>query len=776
MKKRILSLMLVFCMVFTMLPMAFATEGEAPKKEALIANAPTLFGASSARIVRMSVKNETGSEITKVYANEVGADTWGEPQWTTAIPNDGVFELVFTLTSSNTTFEIKVVWNGGEGEPSNIELGDMFQNLGCAIKPVNYGMVLEKLPSHSNAASYKISGGLDLSGVSADVDCTSAAPGNSHNHIADSTPCWEWDNTDKTLTLHAADIDGEIKLPEGGKIVKGKFDSVLNGAVYDGTTPEQFKLTTGETYYFDLSGELGTVTSGVSDKIGTINAAVPDLTLHYVPFTYAGTVNAYSLESSSSGNTGASAAATASDRSLFVANYNVSHSISWNELAGLAQNGSGTIPAENLIFGKTFDKNYKLRSLSAGSNSLNGIGSPAANEWDSILKKSNSSDNATGWIKNWSNIFSLGQDSYSTDSEYRALRGSISAAEWLGGTADNCTGIGWRPALEVLSADTLGSDGLKAVTLDLNGGSFNSESSINIVCAGDSFKAPSGKGLTRPSGNTTDYFKWNTQADGKGTVYEVGAEVPNTVTTLYAQWVDAPTGITTFDELKTAISSATPGDTITLGGDITDVAEIITINKSLTLDLNGKTLSMTGDANYLSVTGGTLTLQDTGTGGTLISEKSMHSGFGTVTLTNDASFVMTSGIVLNNYLVAGVYSGDIIVTKGTGTVTIQGGTLGENDRSRYGINNTSSDSAGEITVSGGTIYGKNSAIIHSSTNPVTISGVTTVLTGEGIEGLIQSDNTSSNTLNISGGTINRTNSQFTARSVICFPIATSAKA
>lgn len=45
---------------------------------------------------------------------------------------------------------------------------------------------------------------------------------------------------------------------------------------------EAFSLPTGQTYYFDLSGE--------ADHIGTINTALPDVTLHYVPFTYAGTI------------------------------------------------------------------------------------------------------------------------------------------------------------------------------------------------------------------------------------------------------------------------------------------------------------------------------------------------------------------------------------------------------------------------------------------------------------------------------------------------------
>lgn len=156
---------------------------------------------------------------------------------------------------------------------------------------------------------------------------------------------------------------------------------------------EQFNLTNGGTYYFDLSGETA--------NIGTINDAVPDTSLHYVPFTYVGTVNAYSLDSSSSGQTGASATAGRSptDRSLFVADYNVSHTVSWDDLN-----------KASLIFGKTFDTNYKLRSLSVGSSRTGSasdgsdyVGQPNTNEWDQILDKS------SDYIKHWSNIYSWGQ-------------------------------------------------------------------------------------------------------------------------------------------------------------------------------------------------------------------------------------------------------------------------------------------------------------------------------------------------------------------------------
>ncbi|MEG1579541.1 MAG: hypothetical protein RR336_12330, partial [Oscillospiraceae bacterium] len=165
--------------------------------------------------------------------------------------------------------------------------------------------------------------------------------------------------------------------------------------------------------------------------MGTINVGktvdkpypgVPDPTLHYVPFTYAGTVNAYSLEASGQASTDA----TASDRSLFVADYNVSHTRTWYELS-----------TADLIFDKVFDTNYKLRSLSVGSSHANNEGAPDTNEWDCILKKSGSTDNTTGWIKNWSGISSWGQDTGSTQKDNRMWRGFSSAA--AGGHA-NYTG------------------------------------------------------------------------------------------------------------------------------------------------------------------------------------------------------------------------------------------------------------------------------------------------------------------------------------------------
>ena len=96
-------------------------------------------------------------------------------------------------------------------------------------------------------------------------------------------------------------------------------------------------------------------------------------------------------------------------------------------------------------------------------------------------------------------------------------------------------GLGFRPVLEVLNADTLGSGGLKVVTLDLGGGKLGGSSdAIHIIVkTGSTFTAPASDGLNRPDGNTGSYFMW---LDVNGNSYAPGASVPADVTALTVQW------------------------------------------------------------------------------------------------------------------------------------------------------------------------------------------------------------------------------------------------
>ena len=281
---------------------------------------------------------------------------------------------------------------------------------------------------------------------------------------------------------------------------------------------EQFFLTPGGRYYFDLSG---------ANIPGTANGSLPDTTLHYVPFTYAGTIEAYKLTSATA-TTEEYAQQNKYAHSLFVADYAVTHKVNWNNL-----------DTASLIFGKNYASggvDYTLRAPSVGSNSTGSgdsqRGVPQSNEWDTMLNKN------SGYIQNWNEMYSWGQDAYST--LRRAIRGYNSARTW---NDDNATHsyplLGFRPVLEVLNPGTLGSDGLKVVTLDLGGGKLGGSSDAIqiIVKKGSTFTAPMSGGLTRPDGNTGSYFMW---LDGNGNSYAPGASVPADVTELTVQWT-APT-------------------------------------------------------------------------------------------------------------------------------------------------------------------------------------------------------------------------------------------
>ena len=291
----------------------------------------------------------------------------------------------------------------------------------------------------------------------------------------------------------------------------------VNGTLTVENQPdEQFTLAPGGRYYFDLSA---------MNIPGTVNSNLPDSTLHYVPFTYVGTVNAYKLTSAMA-TTEEYAQQNKYAHSLFVADYAVTLKVNWNNL-----------DTASLIFGKNYASggvDYTLRAPSVGSGFTGSDdserGTPQSNEWDAVLDKN------SGYVKNWNDIYSWGQDTSSYESWYRAVRGSNSARYWSNGYASTSHPlVGFRPVLEVLNPGTLGADGLKSVTLDLGGGKLgNSSEDIQIIVkTGSDFTAPASDDLTRPDGDTGNFFMWR---GSNGKFYVPGDSVPADVTALTVQW------------------------------------------------------------------------------------------------------------------------------------------------------------------------------------------------------------------------------------------------
>ena len=333
------------------------------------------------------------------------------------------------------------------------------------------------------------------------------------------------------ITLTATPNTGyhfkEWEVMSGGVTIKDdKFlmpgSNVEVKAIFEDMSKEQFTLAPGGTYYFDLSGE---------SIPGTANDALPDSTMHYVPFTYAGTVDAYKLTSEMA-TTEEYAQQNEYAHSLFVADYAVTHAVSWDKLH-----------AEGLIFGKGYaagSVEYTMRAPSGGSAATSNysLGTPQSNEWDRILDKNG------GYIKNWGKMESWGQDTSPYTLSNRVVRGYHSPRKFAdANTTLDFPYFGFRPVLEVLNPDTLGTDGLKAVTLDLGGGKLGgSPDTIQIIVkTGESFTAPASDGLTRPDGNTGSYFKW---LGSDGNLYAPGDNVPAVVTRLTAQFDSSSHSVT----------------------------------------------------------------------------------------------------------------------------------------------------------------------------------------------------------------------------------------
>ena len=320
------------------------------------------------------------------------------------------------------------------------------------------------------------------------------------------------------LTIPAGFAEGTYTLKVFNEQYNGDRKTDLASGFADVTltvekrVDEQFTLAPGGRYYFDLSA---------MDIPGTVNSNLPDSTLHYVPFTYAGTVDAYSMENETD------TAKQPYEHSLFIADYNVKCSLQRETLAEM-----------NLIYGQTYtasNVNYTLRAPSVGDHHRNeGEGSglaPIDNEWDTIYQKS------ADYIKNWYKMRSFGQDIGTGNVEgWYLSRGGHFAAQatfWARPTLPE-RDIGFRPVLE-LPTD-LAADSLKAVALIMAGYMPGEQQNwINIIVKkGESFKAPAAEGLPRPDSISADAQLW--WVDENSNFYKPGDTVPADVSALTALW------------------------------------------------------------------------------------------------------------------------------------------------------------------------------------------------------------------------------------------------
>lgn len=242
---------------------------------------------------------------------------------------------------------------------------------------------------------------------------------------------------------------------------------------------------TGQVYWMDLS-ELK------NSLPGTINPDLPDETLHWVPFLYAGEVEAYRLENENQFYTEVAAEV----HPLLLARDELLKTVSWTDLHDV-----------DAVFGLSVGP-YTLRCPSGGVS----VSEPKNAEWSLLLLNLQQVVPKTLWGV-WT------QDKVvQFDSTERVIRGGALNSFSFDTEVADIKKPSYCPVLEPATDEIL-----RVVTVNLSDLILEEEQSVSILCAGDTFTAPSFEGLT---GNTEDLV-WQA-ADG--TTYTPGETVQYTQT------------------------------------------------------------------------------------------------------------------------------------------------------------------------------------------------------------------------------------------------------
>lgn len=237
------------------------------------------------------------------------------------------------------------------------------------------------------------------------------------------------------------------------------------------------ELKEKETYYFDLSGsEIRHFT--------TRNEALPDASLHYVPFTYTGKLNnVFHWKYRDS------YARAFGSWPLFVADYNISQ-VSWNDLH-----------AEGLIYGKSYQSGgvtYTMRAPSSHDPDYQ-----YTTEWSCIKDYTKNLNSGYSWAQEF---FGTGETAGWAALLSDPIRTELTDKSY----------IYYRP---VLQPTNLNGQTLHVVTLVVGENRYN-------VVAGDTVSPASIDGLLNDGDELKDGYYWLNEADSK--YYGSGSRIPVT--------------------------------------------------------------------------------------------------------------------------------------------------------------------------------------------------------------------------------------------------------
>lgn len=232
-------------------------------------------------------------------------------------------------------------------------------------------------------------------------------------------------------------------------------------------------LIPGDTYYFDLSQ------AGIP---GTVNGNLPDKSLHYVPFTYAGKLeDVYCIERTEDGLVGKTG-----NWPLFIAGFDVSN-VSWDDLN-----------ENDLIYGKSYQSGGVTYTMRAPS------GNDANNEWNAMLGHNRINNiHSSSWV----------QETYGKTLAWCRGSNPSRGVSW----PRNDSSIYYRP---VLQPTNLYGKALRVVTLVVNGTSYN------VITTEDTVSPASIDGLLNDGDELKNGYYWLNEADSK--YYGSGSRIPVT--------------------------------------------------------------------------------------------------------------------------------------------------------------------------------------------------------------------------------------------------------
>ena len=216
--------------------------------------------------------------------------------------------------------------------------------------------------------------------------------------------------------------------------------------------------------------------------------------------------------------------------------------------------------------------------------------------------------------------------------------------------------------------------------------------------------------ISKPKDPTKEGYIFTGWECDDETITTIPEKMPAKDLVFTAQWVEAVAEVngTTYATLADALDAATAGDTVTVLKDI-DLQDQAVITKSLTLDLNGKTISHTGEDiwnnndskwSLISVQGSGVTVTVTGAG-TL--QAKANDTFA-MDVRDGAKLTIENGNYIGNIHAIYVHEGELTVNGGTYRVQQTYSATQPYDFTLNCYDASYTNGTAKITVNGGTFY------------------------------------------------------------------------